>query len=52
MNFSSHKAGDYNSCSTENDAATCLICDDTKKRVNVSSKCKCNKGWYDDGSNE
>ena len=25
LNFSSHKAGDYNSCPTENDVATCLI---------------------------
>ena len=50
--FSSHKTGDYNSCSTENDVATCLICDGTKKRVFTSSRCKCNGGWFDDGSNE
>ena len=45
---SSHKAGDYNSCTAENIKTTCLICDGTKKRVKVGNECKCLGGWFDD----
>ena len=49
---SSHKAGDYNSCTAENARATCLICDADKKRVKVDNECKCEGGWFDDSTNE
>ena len=49
---SSHKTGDYNSCTAENVKTTCLICDGTKKRIKVDNECKCEGGWFDDLSNE
>ena len=46
--FSSHKAGDYESCDEENNVNHCLKCDSNKHRYLLSapapSKCICEDG--------
>ena len=47
--FSSHKAGDYDSCNGLDDD-DCLICNGDKNRTMITgNKCMCDIGYFDPG---
>ena len=50
--FSSHNVSDYNACNAEDTRNACTKCDSDQHRVLITTKCKCNYGWYDDGQYE
>ena len=53
--ISSNNANDRDACDTEDTRNRCTKCDSDKHRILLGvspSECKCEYGWYDDGSNE